>query len=378
MMSVVTKIDDYEIEISHGYEIEKLQAEWLSIQLDQTIPFFLTWSWIFCWIKTYEPEIVVVSAKLHGKTVAIGLFTCTVDYRHNFIESRKYRLHQMGDMLLDQIWMEYNDFICVDKYRVKAVNACIQALQLSENDWDEIILSMITASRACDIQNAISGSRILLTNPCYSKNLDDLNTMNLTYLDTLNSNTRYQIRRSIRLYQRLHGKIEYRFAKDPDEALAFFHEAGKYHVLRWEDSGFKNRQFMLFHENLIKNAAINTTIDLMKITSGDVTIAILYFHLVGRDVYFYLQGINYESDKKLKPGLVAHALATQYYLDKGMRKYDFMGGYSQYKCQLSNRAQDLTTLCIQKPSLLFAVENIGRKVKRFFLGAARKGAFSNE
>jgi hypothetical protein len=112
----------------------------------------------------------------------------------------------------------------------------------------------------------------------------------------------------------------------------------------------------------------------MKITTGDTTIAILYFHIVGRDVYFYLQGINYEANKKLKPGLVSHALATQYYLDKGMRKYDYMGGYSQYKCQLSNSADDFVTLCIQRPSLIFSIEKIGRKLKHLVSSITRQAS----
>lgn len=365
-------INDFEVEISQGYKIGELQQKWLSIQEGQRLPFFLTWSWISCWLETYSPNIVIISARYRNRIVAIGLFTCSTQIRHGFVKSRQYRLHQMGDPLLDQIWMEYNDFICIDKYRVAAVNACIRALQKSENNWNEIILSMISTSRAGDIQKAISGSHVLLTNPCYVKNLENIKGKNPQYLATLNSNTRYQIRRSIRLYQQLHGDIKYKFAQNVEEALALFHEAGKYHVLRWEDSGFKNKQFMLFHENLIKKSIENNSVDLMKITSGDTTVAILYFHLVGRDVYFYLQGINYESNKKLKPGLVAHTLAAQYYLDKGMRKYDFMGGYSQYKCQLSNPAEGLVTLFIQKPSLIFSIENIGRKIKHLVENATRK------
>ena len=366
MLTGKSLINDFEVEISHSCNIEELQQQWLSIQEGQSLPFFLTWSWISCWLETYSPNIVTISARYQDQIVAIGLFTCSTQIRHGFIKSHQYRLHQMGDPLLDQIWMEYNDFICVDKYRIAAVNACIQALQKSDNDWDEIILSMITTSRAGDIQKAIRGTHILSNNPCYSKNLDSIRGKNLQYIATLNSNTRYQIRRSIRLYQQLHGDIEYKFAQDVEEALALFHEAGKYHVLRWEDSGFNNKQFILFHENLIKNSIENNSVDLMKITSGDTTIAILYFHLVGRDVYFYLQGINYESNQKLKPGLVAHALATQYYLDKGMRKYDYMGGYSQYKCQLSNYAEGLVTLCIQQPLVMFSIENAVRKIKHLF------------
>ena len=367
-------IDDFEVEISYGCDIEELQQQWQLIQEGQSLPFFLTWSWISCWLETYKPDLVIVSAVYENQVVAIGLFTRSIQPRHGFIKSRQYRLHQMGDSLLDQIWMEYNDFICIDKYRVAAVNACLRALQCSEEKWDEIILSMISTSRAGDIQKVISGSRILLTNPCYSKNLDSIKGENRQYLATLNANTRYQINRSVRLYEQLHGEIKYKLAEGVDEALALFHEAGKYHVLRWQDSGFNNREFILFHENLIRQSVENDAVNLMKITSGETIIAILYFHLVGRDVYFYLQGINYESDPKLKPGLVAHALATQYYLDKGMRKYDYMGGYSQYKCQLSTQAEDLVTLCIQKSSWKFSVENAVRKIKQIFTGATSTAA----
>jgi len=367
-------INDFEIEISQSYNMEELQQQWLFIEKGQNLPFFLTWSWISCWLETYTPDVVIVSARHQNQIVAIGLFTCSTQVRHGFVKSLQYRLHQMGDPLLDQIWMEYNDFICIDEYRVDAVNASIQGLQKSDHNWDEIILSMISKSRASDVQEAISGSHLLLTNPCYSKDLESIQGENEQYLATLKPNTRYQIRRSIRLYQQLHGEIDYTLAQSTEEALALFYEAGKYHVLRWSDSGFNNKQFMLFHENIIKKSFEKKSVDLMRVTSGDTTIAILYFHIVGKDVYFYLQGINYESDKKLKPGLVAHALATQYYLDKGMRKYDYMGGYSQYKCQLSNFAENLVTLCIQKPSLIFSMENIGRKIKRIFGTVARKNA----
>jgi hypothetical protein len=374
MVTGRSRIDGFEIEISHGYNIEELRQQWLLIQESQDVPFFLTWSWISTWLETYHPDLTIISARYKNKIVAMGLFTCSTQIRHGCVKARQYRLHQMGDPLLDQIWMEYNDFICIDEYRETAVNACLQALQKSENKFDEIILSMISTSRASHIQKVINGSQILLTNPCYSKNLKSIQGEDPQYISTLNPNTRYQIRRSIRLYEKLHGEIKYTFAQDVAEALAMFKEAGEYHVLRWEDSGFKNKQFVSFHENLIKNSVDKKAVDLMRITAGDVTIAILYFHLVGKNVYFYLQGINYESEKKLKPGLVAHTLATQYYLEKGMCKYDYMGGYSQYKCQLSDLDENLVTLCIQKPSVIFGIENFSRKIKCLFEGVVRRVA----
>jgi CelD/BcsL family acetyltransferase involved in cellulose biosynthesis len=259
--------------------------------------------------------------------------------------------------------MEFNDFICLEEYRVDAVNACLQALQMSDEECDEIVLSMVTSSRASDIQSVISEAEIQVTSASYARDLSSLRKHGSSYLASLTSNTRYQIRRSERLYNSLHGEVKFTLAEDVHQALEYFHEAGTFHILRWDDSGFNNPQFVAFHEGLIRDTFEKRSVDLMKITAGDETIAILYFHIVDNDVYFYLQGVNYESNKKLKPGLLAHSIATQYYLDKGMRKYDYMGGYSQYKCQLSSPSEDMVTLCIQRPSIAFSLEKSGRIIK---------------
>lgn len=356
-------VNGFEVEISHTYNIEELQQQWLLIQKDQSLPFFLTWAWISCWIETYHPELIIVSAKYNNKTVAIGLFTCSIDNRHGFIKSRQLRLHQMGHTLLDQIWMEYNDFICTEEHKVQAVNACIQALQSNNHKWHELILSMMIESRARDVCKHIENAHILAVNPSYAVNMDVIKQKNKSYLATLKANTRYQIRRSIRLYQQYHGEIKFIFAKNNEQALELFHEAGKYHLLRWDNSGYNNQNFVRFHENLIKNTFNKENIALMKVSAGDTTIAILYFHLVNKNVFFYLQGLNYETDNKLKPGLVAHSLATQYFLEQGMSSYEYMGGYSQYKCQLASPREDLVSVCIQRPKLKFLLEQTGSKIK---------------
>lgn len=356
-------INGFEVEISHHYNIKELQQQWLLIQEGKNLPFFLTWSWISCWIETYNPELITVSAKYNSKTVAIGLFTCSVDNRHGFIKSRQLRLHQMGHALLDQIWMEYNDFISTDEHKVQAVNACLQALQLHNNEWDEIVLSMMIDSRARDVRKQTNNSYIMNVSPSYAVNMNLIKQENKDYLAILKPNTRHQIRRSIRLYQQYHGKIKFIFAQDVEQALKLFHEAGKYHILRWDDSGYKNQKFIQFHENLIKNTFNKKNMAFMKVSAGDSMIAVLYFHLVNKNVFFYLQGINYETDKKLKPGLVAHSLATQYFLERGMNSYEYMGGYSQYKRQLASPREDLVSVCIQKPKLEFLIEKAGQRIK---------------
>jgi hypothetical protein len=364
MTPVKIGINGYIVKISYDYIFEHLQKDWLSIQRDRSLPFFLTWTWISCWIKTYMPKIIVVRACWQGEVVAIGLLTQSIERRNGFIRSRQYRLHQVGDQSHDQIWIEYNDFITIDEHTNASINACLLALQTTLDKWDEILISMITASRAKKIQADIRNGHIISRIPTYVTEFENIANGG-DYVSSLKSNTRYQINRSIRLYEERYGKLGLNSASTTEEALYLFHAAGKFHIKRWVDSGYKNPDFIQFHENLIKKSFNNNEIDIINITSGTTIIGILYFHLVNKDVFFYLQGLRYEEDNKLKPGLVSHALTTQYYLDKGMRRYDYMGGESQYKCQLASESDELVTLCIKRPQLQFAVENAARYIKKF-------------
>ena len=72
-------------------------------------------------------------------------------------------------------------------------------------------------------------------------------------------------------------------------------------------------------------------------------------------------------DNRLKPGLLSHAMAIQFFSDQGFKEYNFMGGDSQYKRQLSQKSMNLTTVIIKKGSLLFDIEEIARNIKRTIL-----------
>lgn len=104
-----------------------------------------------------------------------------------------------------------------------------------------------------------------------------------------------------------------------------------------------------------------------KITAGNHLVAIIYNIIYKQDVYFYLQGLQYETDGKIKPGLTSHSMLIEHYLQQGMNSYNFMGGYSQYKKQLSQAVENLLIIKIQKPLLKFLVENIAQSMKQKIL-----------
>ncbi len=355
--------DDYQVDISFNHDLALLESQWENIQQSENVTFFLSWAWVSNWIETYSPRLIVITAKQRNKAVAIGLFTQSIEKRHKFISSRQLRLQQTGQHDFDQIWVEYNDFICRSEHQEHAVNACIKVIKKSFSYWDEIIFSMAPSARYQSfIGNGID-TKITLKVPCYSVDLTRIRSDGQQYIDTITANTRYQIRRSIKLYKKHYGEITIEKASSLQAALQLFNEAGEFHKERWGDSGFRNPEFIKFHKNLISNNFTNKSIDLIKVTAGETTIAIMYNLILNNNIYFYLQGLEYQADNKIKPGLVAHSIITQYYLDKGMNLYDYMGGYSQYKTQLASHSTDCYTLCIQRPRIKFKLEKLAQKIK---------------
>jgi len=356
-------ISNYVVKISYKYDFKQLKQQWLLLQEKLNLPFFMTWSWISCWIRTYEPSLIIVSAIYEGETVAIGLFGCSEEKRHGFIKSRRYHLHQTGKQLLDQIWIEYNDFICHPDHQKYAVLACLSKLIYNEQQCDEIVISMMEKTRATAITKNFENARLENITPAYLTNLSALNNTGNNYISTLSSNTRYQIRKSTRLYESEHGPLNLDFAQTVDQAVDYFHQAGIFHKKRWHDSGFYNQRFISFHEALIRKNFGRNQIDLVKVKAGSTILAILYYHKTLKNIYFYLQGINYNENKRLKPGLVAHTLLTEHYATQEMEIYDYMGGFSQYKVQLSNEVTELSTVVIHRNNWLFQLENWCRNIK---------------
>lgn len=356
------RIDGYDIHVSSSPSSASIKDDWLALQNEET-PFFLSWPWISNWIATYTPRFFAITAVSEGRVVAIGLLTQSKMRRHGLVTSRQLRLHQVGEPHMDQIWMEYNDFLCDPAHRRAASNACLKAVQNEIFEWDEIVLSMMSRSRGDEISSSFSNAFVAFSQPCFATDLDAIRAAGKTYLSSLRSNTRYQIRLAKRLYEKRFGPLSIKRAESTEERLVFFREASSYHKRRWDDSGYRNPAFVAFHERLIAKTNAEQ-VDLLRLTAGNQTLGILYNHIVGKRVFFYLHGLRYHKDPKLKPGLVAHSMASQLYMNEGKDSYDYMGGYSQYKLQLAEQVEDLVTIRLQRPKLLFAVENFGRFIAR--------------
>lgn len=173
-----------------------------------------------------------------------------------------------------------------------------------------------------------------------------------TFLQSVSRNTREQINRSVRRYTQLHGAAPVaQFAHNAEQALQWFEEL---RTVRWQARGgagaFANPDALRMHLKVItENADCPATgegaaTSIVRISAGGNTIGLLYNLTKEGNVSFYQSGLCYETDSRLKPGLVSHALAIQKYLDAGYVEYDFLAGEAtavQYKTSLASATRRL-------------------------------------
>lgn len=348
--------------------MEQLREEWEELEHRAETSFFLSWRWLGCWLEVYEPEAKVLRVTDNGRLIGLGIIVASVERRHGVFRSRCLRLQQTGSKYMDQIWIEYNGFLAEYGRDREVSSACLKFIEHSlDEPWDEFVVGAIDADEA-EFYASVTGlnKHVRWEAPCYGVDLSKLRQLGSHYLDTLSRNTRYQINRAHRLYEKL-GSVELVRPDTVEEAIAVFDSIGPKHLKRWggglDQSGFANPDFLKFHHKLIRNQWANGGVDLVSVRAGEHVIASFYNLIHNQVVYFYLSGMILEEDNKLKPGLLGHSLCIEDYRQHGFRFYDFMGGDERYKSNLGEFHQQLVQVALQRPRFKLKLESSLRAAK---------------
>lgn len=369
-MKFMEDLGSYSVSLVPLDDVAVVEKEWLDLEARSSCSFFLSWTWIGTWLSVIEPHCDVLRVHFKEQLVGLALVTRSQHSAFNHFPSSRIHFHQKGNALCDQIWTEYNGMLSVEDHQNASMIASLRYLEKEFSDWDELVISAVTEEVAELMEGATDLTRQdLWQSPTFGVDLQQLKQLGSNYLDSLSRNTRYQIRRSLRLYQSRNNDtgLKLVFADSCAEALTYLDEVAPLHLDRWgsglSESGFTNESFVAFHRELIRRGWPDGRIDFIKVKSGAKVIAYIYNFLYRGTVYFYLSGIAAETEPKLKPGLCSHALCIQHYLDKGYKYYDFMGGDDRYKASLGKRRDELYKITLQKDKLKFKVEDFLRSLK---------------
>ena len=348
---------------------EIIAKKWQKLEQKSNSSIFISWLWIGSWLDLVSEPLFLIEAYQNDKVVGLGFFVEKHRKVLGIFPVKQWWLHRTGDQKKDQIWIEHNDFL-LDKCCANDVReAMVNAINEYDSSIDEIVVGLSTSEVLKSFAQKYKYVRSLINTFGYTVDISKVS--NEYMLEILSKNTRSQINRSIKLLSQ-QGELGFRVISEKAELACLYDEISTIHIKRWEKekegSGFSNVIFTNFHQRLMNNdMQQNTKVVQVSVLSLDKTdIGYLINFVYNNTVYFYLSALTESTNNKIKIGLTLHSKAIQYYADKGIDSYDFLGGEARYKQSLSNNSYELSIVCFYKKNWVLTLDNRLKKIKSTF------------
>ena len=354
-------------------DIGPLEKKWRHLEQRSSCSFFQSWTWIGTWLSQLPKPVALYLLEIvdGDRVIGLAVFGARTLVRHGFVRSRTLLLHETGSEELDRMTIEYNSILAETGKESEVVIAGVNCIRAANITWDEFVVSGVEARAFEAWRTAVPGTnwRMVLRkeSKCYFVDLHAVRDRGGDYLALLSSNTRQQIRRSIKAYE-TSGSLRISVASSEEAAVEYLHGLQELHDAHWQgkgkDGAFPSEFTRNFHERLVRDAVARAEVQMLRVTAGDDVVGYLYNFVRDGHVYFYQSGFKYTEDPKLRPGLVCHYLAIMHNLKTDNRVYDFLAGPQRYKQSLGAADVKMVWFALQKPRLVFAVERLLQRVKR--------------
>lgn len=345
--------------LSGKQNIIALRHEWEQLFASNgSESFFLSWAWIGNWLNQQIHPIYLLKACKGIDTKGLALFTLSITKSG----IKQLRLHKSGSEELDQIWIEYNDFLLAkeDSQQIRALMLDYLVNQQSFM-WEELYVDMSITADLYHHEKLLK--RTTLESTGYRSSFGLLNHNDV--FDLFSKNTKQQLKRSKKLLQ-AEGELQLIIDSRRDAKYASFNKLALLHKEQWQNtewgSGFNNKKFVEFHQQLI---ASQDTLIIRLVLSGK-TLAYGYYLCCNGVANFYLSAVDKAKDNKVKTGLVLHWFAMEYFLKEGFHSYDFLAGDYRYKKSLSNTRYGMNSICLYRPHIKLQIFQAIRRLKNKF------------
>ena len=266
---------------------------------------------------------------------------------------RSVHLGTAGEPPGEGVFVEYNRVLVDAEHRSGFAAALINELR-SESDWHELSLDGFAPEEAEPFLVAeplLEPRRIA----CSIMNLRDAESGDGNVLTALKSSTRTKVRRSLKAL----GDVETEWAQTPAHALEILAELIELHQRRWTKIGqpgaFASPRFAEFHRELVARLLPRGAVILFRVRAAAGTVACLYSFVERRRVLFYQSGVASYSDRQIRPIFVACTSCMQACFERGLTEFDFMGGDSSHKRELSTMTRELVWATWRRPALRWRV-----------------------
>jgi len=335
-------------------EKEMLAEQWQHLENRANCSMFLSWSWISSWLDLVTNKMFIIEAYESGQIVGLGIMVEKRRKVFGLFPIVQWFLHRTGDVHQDQIWIEHNDFLLAADIANDVRYAMTEALYKYDNKFKEIIVGLSSKKVLDCFHQRFTQSSQLIESAGYEV---DFSSIDKNYLqEVLSKNTRSQIIRSNKILNQL-GDLTFKVVTEIGEINSLYEDIAKIHIERWgnteEGSGFSNKAFIAFHQQLVNTA---NTVQIAVLSLNDIPIGYLINFIYKQRAYFYLSALTSFNNNKIKVGLTLHEKTIDFYVKKGIKSYDFLGGEARYKRSLSNKRYELGLYSFYRKNWLLVIE----------------------
>lgn len=300
------------------------------------------WDWTETWLNAYGdllPHFFVVGERA-GQPRGIALITRGVRQRLGPLPIRTVHIGTAGEPARDSVFVEYNRLLVAPQDRDRFSRELFDILRTGRHRRHEIMLNGFAPEDAGPFLQHHPGM-FVRREACPTTDLAMIRAGGGDVIAALGKSTRYNIRRSMRLF----GPIETEWAETAEHAEDILKDLVELHQRRWTEVNkpgvFSSERFSEFHRTLIRRLVPQGKAFLYRARTEQGVIGCLYGFVERNQVLFYQSGLASFDDDKLKPGLVTHALCMQDCLDRGLDAYNFLQGEARYKRELSTTEREL-------------------------------------
>lgn len=347
-----------------------MEKEWNGLlQKSAADTIFLTWEWVSSWWKVHKnnnQQLFILFIREGEELIGIAPFYCTKVRFLSVLSVR--RLDYIGFGTLDS---EYMDFIIVKGKEQVVITAFFNYLKQNEARWDILYLNEMPES-AVTLPLLFSSAAqnhyktFETRHECSSVLLPaDWDT----YLATMDSKFRYQLRHSTKRLEEGHA-VEFGYCNSEDKLAADLESLYKLHQKHWIgkdiEGSFINEQRRSFYYEMSRLFLAKGWLRLFGLkVDGEYRAQQFSFEYAGK--IFSLQE-GYDPDwKKKRVGQVLRGYVFRDIISRGLTEYDFLGGISPHKKTWEARAKYSINVRISKQNLktklFLEIPVIGKRIR---------------
>ena len=294
-----------------------------------------SWLWINTGLDQFDSIVQPFFAfgKQDNQLIGAALITKTT---HNIrgIPISAVHLGTAGEPEKESTFVQYNRLLVAPDRLDAFVTELVRTLR-QQFHWSELRLDGFVPEHADAFRRAADKARLQFRiDQRKSPAFDFQRAVEEGYPDVISASgnyTRYNIRRSLRLFDINFGQRRIEWTETPEQATDILRELIHLHQMRWERVGlpgaFISDRVRRYHEDLIDALSLwpQGSLIVFRLKQGETTIGCLFIFVEGRHVMSYKSGLSLFDDNRLKSGLVTHALCMEECKRRGLLEEEKLG-----------------------------------------------------